>query len=619
MRWITAVAALATLFLAMPGYAAPAEKKPAPAAASVSDKKPPNPADALKEELQTKFEAQDKTLLELRDSLDKLQQETRANAQSIEDLKTKLEENSIKVYEHLSKRMEGAEQLETLTARLKEMDAKAGGYASRRVPGQRSRGAVANAPPAAEKAQPEAGEAAVKSGSGQAAAPDARSEAMPPSPNPDNAAPATAPSANGKPAAQPADAAAETAQPAPQPVPRAATAGDGGSEPWVEPIGSIFAALLIFAGPLGFTLLEGARLESWALAPAALRNLLVWSVMFLAYFLVGYGIMFGVPDADWFAPFARVPGPEAGGAESFRLYQLGMAAMFGLIVAALLSDRLSLPAYLFLAFVSGAAVYPMPGHWIWSGQLLPDNKGWLEEKGFADFAGGAALDSAAAWFALAWAWKFPETRGFEANGENASQHPALGILAIFILCLCWLGMAGGRPGPEDRHVALLAVNVVLAVAAAVAACFAYSLTPWRKPGDPDAYGATVAGALAGLAAVSASIDALAPIEALLVGAVAGLLQPRAYRLLTRHILPNDCIAASLIAALGVGGVWGTLCVSLFGTDGLFAMPDWASLKIQALGALSVLAFSLAAGFLSAWGLEIWRGVSGLFGGGSGHR
>lgn len=535
---------------------------PCLAAGDKADAKAYEAGDPSDRDARNRLDAQEQVLQELRKSLERTERTVNANAAAIATFKTLLEEHSAKVYERLSTTLDDARRLKEFETRLQELELKAGIDAQRRA----RRFAEASAD--------------------------------------DEASPRSDGSNRERPSASPTRAADG-----------AENAGGKAREPWIEPIGSILAALLLFAGPAGFTLLEGARLESWALAPAALRNLLVWSVMFLAYFVFGYGIMFGVPDADWFAPFAQVPGPEAGGAESFRLYQLGMAGTFGLIVAALLSDRVSLPTYLYLACICGALVYPIEGHWIWSGQLLPENPGWLEERGFVDFAGAAALALTAASFALAWVWKFPEIRPFDADGETAAHRPVLGIWAIFALYLCWLGMAGGRPGPEDRHIALLAVNVALAVAAAVAVGFVYSLMRGRRSGDPDAYGAAAAGALAGWAAVAAAIDALAPVEALAAGAVAGLLQPRAYRLLTRHLLREDRVAASLIAALGAGGLWGTLCAGLLGPDGAFAAPDWASVKTQALGAASLIAFGLGAGYLSAWALELWRGVWALFGSG----
>jgi Amt family ammonium transporter len=568
----------------------------------------------LKAEMQAKLDEQAKALAELRDTLDKLSMEARANGQSVDDLKAKLEKSSIQIYEHLSRGMEGAEKLEKLAAQIKDIEAKTAFVRGKPMPKpnlptpteHRGDESSAGAKPleTGEKKeldsakQPETDEKA-----GQA--PDAALPPLAPDKKPESSSPFPPPSEiSGKPAVTVAPAQAHVENPA-----HFAASDTKGQVENMAPLGAVFAMLLLCAGPMGFTLLEMGRLEAWAATPVGLRNLLLWAAAVLAYFVVGHGLMFGPPELGWLAPMLE--DTRAGGNmdETFRLYYLALAGSSGLMAAAILSDRLSLRAYLWIAIVLGAVLYPAVGAWTWSGQWLADNPGWLEAKGFKDFAGSAVLYLATAGFALAWAWIYPETRLFERQGDNPSAPRVYGFLGIFALWLGSLGLVAGHPGVAEQHRALLMLNATLAGAGAVLAGFLHDLAPGRKPGDPDLPGKLMAGALSGMAAVAAAADAITPPEALLLGALAGWLQIPAYRMLAKQALPQDEIAASLIAALGAGGAWGLLGVALFSPEGILTAPDFGQIGIQALGAAAIFAFSTLLGLLCAYS---YQGASSLW-------
>jgi Amt family ammonium transporter len=591
------------------GPALAAGKTPPPPAPSASGAdKAASPIDALKAEMQAKLDEQAKTLAELRDTLDKLSMEARANGQSVDDLKAKLEKSSIQIYEHLSRGMEGAEKLEKLAAQLKDIEAKTAFIRGKPKPNIPASGvepsAGAQALATGEKKEPKGAkqpETSEKAGQ----APDAALPPLAPDKKPESSPPFPPPSeSSGTPAVAAAPAQARAENPAHF---AASDAKDQAGS--TVPLGAVFALLLLCAGPLGFTLLEMGRLEAWAATPAGLRNLLLWAVLVLAYFAVGHGLMFGPPELGWLASMLEDTQAEGNMDETFRLYYLALAGTCGLMAAAILSDRLSLRAYVWIAIVLGAALYPAVGAWTWSGQWLADNPGWLEAKGFKDFAGSAVLYLATAGFALAWAWIYPETRLFERQGDNPSAPRVYGFLGIFALWLGSLSLVAGHPGVAEQHRALLMLNATLAGAGAVLAGFLHNLGPGRKPGDPDLPGKLMAAALSGLAAIAAAADALAPPEALLLGILAGWLHIPAYRMLAKRALPQDEIAASLIAALGAGGAWGLLGVALFSPEGVLTAPDFGRIGIQALGAGAIFAFSTLLGLLCAYS---YHGASSLW-------
>jgi|GEM_PF-1264753 len=505
------------------------------------------------------FSGVDGKLSELRDNLGKLGQDTRGNTKSIEELKAKLEETAIRVYEHLLKGMERSAQLDKLTTRLDDLDAL---LSSRRPPPKASESA--NGPNDAKAKQTDDAKASGKN----------------------------------KPGAEES------------PKPAGATPVLRLPQQDFAPVGLLLATLLSYAAALGFGLLESARLERWALAPAGIRNLLVCTLTFLAYFTAGYWVMYGE-----FAATATTAYQDNGWREMFPLFQVGLAMVAGMAVATVLSDRLSMGAYLYMAAILAILVYPLFGHWAWASRGLVLGKGWLESLGFADFAGATVIHSVAAWFALAWAWRFPVTQaGDGVEGESevmaaTASNPAHASLAVFVLWLAWLGLVTGQQEDDTRQTVALIVNTSLAMATAVLAAFIQELRSKRDDAAGEGLSHRLAyGAVSGLVAVSAAANGVTALEAVAIGLVAGLLQPLASKLLVTRVVKQDRQAADLIAALGFSGIWGSLCVGLLGTEGNFALPSLAQTGVQALGVAVAFAFALTSGLAAAFA---WQWLSKL--------
>ena len=511
----------------------------------------------LSDSMKDSFSGVDGKISELRDNLNKLGQDTRGNTKSIEELKAKLEETAIRVYEHLLKGMERSAQLDKLTTRLDELEAL---LSSRRPP-------------------PKAVESAGKSNDAKAKQTDDAKA-----------------SGENKPEAEDSPKPASAA-----PVLRL-------PQQDFAPVGLLIATLLSYVAAVGFSLLESARLERWAVAPAGLRNLLVCTVTFLAYFSVGYWVMYGE-----FAATATTAYQDNGWREMFPLFQVGLAMVVGIAVATVLSDRLSMGAYLYLAAILAFLVYPLFGHWAWASRGLVLGKGWLESLGFADFAGATVVHSVAAWFALAWALRFPVTHEDdgavdEKDGVSPAGNPVHASLAVFVLWLAWFGLVTGQQEDDTRQTVALIVNTSLAMAAAVLMAFVQELRSKRDDTGEGLSHRLAYGAVSGLVAVSAAANGVTALEAVVIGLVAGLLQPFASKWLVNRVVKHDRQAAGLIAVLGFSGIWGSLCVGLLGTEGNFALPNVAQTGIQALGVVAAFAFSLTSGLAAAYA---WQWLSKL--------
>lgn len=380
------------------------------------------------------------------------------------------------------------------------------------------------------------------------------------------------------------------------------------------------ATMLVFLMPLGFLAFEWGRIRSSETASAGMKHLIIWATVFLVYFVVGFGLMFGEsksgvagstliflmsPDTSEFFAGELRNNISPGG---FFLFQLAFAMVCVLIVSGALSNRLSLFAYGFIALCMAGVVYPLFGHWAWSGQLVPENKGFLEKAGFIDFAGATVIHSLAAWFALVWAKGVKAPSGEKKMGASSTVDSLpdvliFSVIGLFMLWFGWVGMVTGSHLQFDSEVVPLVLNISLSGAAAGIAMALLGVF-W---GGADSAGKSVPGAvLGGFVAASAACDRILPVEAIVIGALAGLIYPFACSLLKSTLLENHYQqkAVGVIAAHGFCGVWGTLSVPLFGSDGLYLFDtDSEQLAVQLEGIGIAFVFSVFTAYMS---LQIYR-------------
>jgi Amt family ammonium transporter len=227
-------------------------------------------------------------------------------------------------------------------------------------------------------------------------------------------------------------------------------------------------------------------------------------------------------------------------------------------------------------------VYPIVGHWIWGG-------GWLSEMGFSDFAGSTVVHATGGCAALIGAILLgPRTGKYVGEKVKAIQghNIPLASLGVFIL---WFGWFGFNPGStvsvgDGSAFALVAMNTNLAAAAGAITAM---VSIWIAAGKPD-LGMIMNGCLAGLVAITAPCAEVAPVSAIVIGGVGGVIVVLGTLLLDRLRI-DDPVGAFPVH--GMNGIWGTLSIGLFSVDtGLFYGKGAGQLGIQALGTFSVAAF-----------------------------
>jgi len=347
---------------------------------------------------------------------------------------------------------------------------------------------------------------------------------------------------------------------------------------------TILAAILVFFMQAGFALLETGFTRSKNAVNIIMKNFMDVGAGGLAFFAVGFGIMFGTTAGGWFGTdgffLSGIEGQDPTWTWAFFLFQAVFAATAATIVSGAVAERTKFTGYLIFSIIITALIYPVFGSWAWGG--LFNGSGWLESLGFIDFAGSTVVHSVGGWAALAGAIVVGARVGkYDKEGKPVhipGHSLPLAALGVFILWFGWFGFNAGSTTAGDSSIALIAMNTFLAAGAGATLAM---IVTWLQFGKPDAP-MTLNGVLGGLVAITAGCANLTPGSAILAGSIAGIVVVYATEFLEKYV--DDPVGA--IAVHGVCGAWGTLAAGLFdvsagiwGTNGF----DPSVVGVQLLG------------------------------------
>jgi len=343
------------------------------------------------------------------------------------------------------------------------------------------------------------------------------------------------------------------------------------------------AAFLVFFMQAGFAMVEAGFTRAKNAVNIVMKNLMDFSVGTLAFFFVGFGLMFGASNGLVGTSHFALWGAEADTwVFTFLIFQTVFAATAATIVSGAMAERTKFVGYLIYSVAITLFIYPIFGGWVWGNLLIGDNRAWLADLGFLDFAGSSVVHSVGGWLGLAGAVVLGPRIG-KYNGEGKPRaimghNLPLAALGVFILWFAWFGFNPGSTTAGNASIGYIAVTTNLGAAAAAVAAM---LTAWVILGKPDASMA-LNGALAGLVGITASCDGVSPLGAVAIGLAAGVLVVLAVLFIDRVLKVDDPVGA--VSVHGVCGAWGTLSVGLFNTEtGLFYGGGLEQLGVQALG------------------------------------
>jgi Amt family ammonium transporter len=364
----------------------------------------------------------------------------------------------------------------------------------------------------------------------------------------------------------------------------------------IDTIWVLLAAFLVFFMQAGFAMVEAGFTRAKNAGNIIMKNLMDFACGSIIFWIAGFALMFGVSRYGFIGGSGfflsgefehlglSIPIP------AFFLFQTVFAATAATIVSGAMAERTKFSAYIIYSIVISAIIYPVVGHWVWGG-------GWLGTLGFTDFAGSTVVHSVGGWSALIGASLLGPRIGKYGNDGKPNAIPGhnitLGALGVFIL---WFGWFGFNPGSSisgmDISIAHIAVTTNLSAAAG--ACLAMAVS-WFRYGKPDV-SLTLNGALAGLVGITAGCANVNYLGSVLIGCGAGILIILAVEFIEKVLHVDDPVGA--VAVHGVCGVYGTLMVGFFATEGgLFYGGGATLLGIQAVGILAVAAWTMCTTFI----------------------
>ena len=372
----------------------------------------------------------------------------------------------------------------------------------------------------------------------------------------------------------------------------------------------LMGGFLVFFMAAGFAMLEAGLVRSKNVAMQLTKNVALFSLAAIFYYLIGYNLMYplgtwaveGVLSGIWGPGVLEAVGVSAADADDYSyaatgsdfFFQLMFCAATASIVSGALAERIKLWPFLIFTVILTSMIYPLQASWKWGG-------GFLDEMGFLDFAGSTVVHSVGGWAALTGAiilgpriGKYKDGKTIPIPGSNL----ALATLGTFILWLGWFGFNGGSQLAmgtvgDVADVSRIFSNTNAAAAGGAIAALVLSQLLYKKPDLTM----ILNGALAGLVSITA--EPLTPTlgAANLIGAVGGVIVVFAVPMLDKLKI-DDVVGAIPVHLLA--GIWGTIAV-------VFTNGD-ASLGTQLYSILVVGAFTVVVSGLVWYILKAITGI-----------
>jgi Amt family ammonium transporter len=386
------------------------------------------------------------------------------------------------------------------------------------------------------------------------------------------------------------------------------------------------AALVLFMTPgLGF--FYGGLTRNKNVLATIMQSFITTGIVAIIWVTVGYSLAFGpdqglglIGNFDWIG--LKDVGAEPGGPNGavygvgiphlmFMSFQLMFAIITPALITGAFAERAKFGPFLIFMALWSLLVYVPVAHWVFA------YDGWLSafasdgtDKGLnsLDFAGGLAIHVNAGFAAIAAVLVFGKRKGYGSIPMEPHDITMV-VLGAAILWFGWFGFNAGSAGGASAQAVYAFTNT--AVAAAVAG-LAWTLASWQFGGKPSVVGAA-AGAVAGLVAITPASGYVMPMEAMVIGIVAGLLCYGAVRV--RANLGFDD-SLDVVGVHGVGGMWGALATGLFANPDVSGLAyakgvfegEWSRFSDAAVGIAAIGAYSFILTFVILKVLDMVVGI-----------
>ena len=363
--------------------------------------------------------------------------------------------------------------------------------------------------------------------------------------------------------------------------------------------------ILVMWMAAGFAMLEAGLVRSKNVATICLKNISLFGIAGILFYIVGYNLMYAGVDGGFMGSFglwgaddaAAAAGDYSSGYSSasdwfFQMVFCGAACS---VVSGCVAERIKLWGFLAFCVVLTGFIYPIQGSWGWGG-------GWLSAMGFSDYAGSTIVHSVGGWAALTGAIILGARKGKYGKDGRVNPIPGSNIpmatLGTFILWMGWYGFNGGSvlalgDAASAIEMSNVMVNTNMAACGGMIAAMIMVQIMYKKVDVTMALN----GALAGLVSITAGPATPSLGAAVLIGGVGGILVVLAVPFFDK--LKIDDVVGALSVHL-VCGIWGTLAVPI--TD-----PE-ASFVTQLIGVVATAAFVIITSSITWLALKYTMGI-----------
>ncbi|WP_412563048.1 ammonium transporter [Thalassobius sp. MITS945101] len=322
----------------------------------------------------------------------------------------------------------------------------------------------------------------------------------------------------------------------------------------------VATALVLFMTLPGLALFYGGLVRARNVLSVFMHCYAIACLMSVLWFVAGYSIAFGDGGAYWGGLGKMFLGGITADTLSgnlpevlFFAFQMTFAIITPALIVGAYVERIGFAFVLIFSALWMLFVYAPVTHWIWGGGFLADG-GIFGETGVKDFAGGIVVHETAGIAALVLAVML----GARKNQTTPPHNPGYVMIGASMLWVGWFGFNGGSQLAADGGAAMaLTVTHISAATASLT----WAAWEWVKYGKASLVG-LVTGTIAGLASITPASGFVGPVEALIIGAVAGILCQEAVNLIRNKVKIDDTL--DVFAVHGVGGIFGTIMIAAFG-------------------------------------------------------
>ena len=325
----------------------------------------------------------------------------------------------------------------------------------------------------------------------------------------------------------------------------------------------VATALVLFMTLPGLALFYGGLVRARNVLSVFMQCFGIACLMSVLWLAFGYSVAFGTGTTGYWGGLGHMflSGVDASTVRDgttlpevlFFAFQMTFAIITPALIVGAYVERIGFGFVMTFSGLWMLLCYAPVVHWVWGGGFLADG-GLFGATGLKDFAGGVVVHETAGLAALVIAVML----GARRNTTTPPHNPGFVMLGAAMLWVGWFGFNGGSQLASDGGAAMaLTVTHISAAAASLT----WALWERIKYGKASLVG-MVTGTIAGLASITPASGFVGPVEALVIGSVAGILCQEAVNLVRNSLKIDDTL--DVFAVHGVGGIFGTIMIAVFG-------------------------------------------------------